>query len=111
MPNKSKKTYKKATFKAVYSKADELKVNKMQKEIRKVGGVLHFDVKKHKNGWIAQCKEIDGIITGGTTKNPTNLKIEKQIKEAIQSAFGLSDKVSIEDVIRNVEEPALAIVG
>lgn len=45
---------------------------------------LTFKIRKYKNGeWVAQCKEIEGIITGG--KGKVNLEL---IYNAVITAFG-----------------------
>jgi hypothetical protein len=55
-------------------------------EINKIGS-LTFDITSTRDGWVAQCKEVAGIITGGTNPNPTASEIETQIRDAIYAAF------------------------
>ena len=44
---------------------------------------LHFKIKRYKSGeWIAQCKEISGIITGGMSETG-------MIKDAIRAGFNI----------------------
>ncbi len=66
----------------------------MNKQIKEVGkdGMLHFIIKSHKEGWIAQCEEIPGIVTGNTNSNPDQEEINKHIREAIFSAFNVNIK-------------------
>lgn len=55
-------------------------------ELNKIGS-LTFAITKDAEGWMAQCKEVTGIIAGGTNPNPTNSEIEAQIRDSIFSAF------------------------
>ncbi|KKW11368.1 MAG: hypothetical protein UY50_C0015G0012 [Parcubacteria group bacterium GW2011_GWA2_49_9] len=72
----------------------EEKVRVMQ-EIQKIGG-LTFRVKKDTEGWLAQCNEAKGIITGNTNPSPTAIEIESQIRDAIFVAFNIKiDKRSV----------------
>ena len=66
----------------------------MNKQIKEVGrdGMLHFIIKSHKEGWLAQCEEIPGIVTGNTNSNPDQEEINKHIREAIFSAFSVNIK-------------------
>lgn len=57
-------------------------------EIKKIGS-LTFTVDKHADGWLAQCKEVSGIITGNSNPNATPLEIESLIREAIYAAFNV----------------------
>lgn len=57
-------------------------------EINKTGS-LTFMIEKNEEGWMAQCNEISGIITGGTNPKPSNVEIESQIREAIYAAFNV----------------------
>ena len=52
-------------------------------------GSLTFKVEKHEDGWVAQCKEVPGIISGNTNPDPSNFEIESLIREAIFSAFNV----------------------
>lgn len=55
-------------------------------ELNKIGN-LTFDIIVNEDGWTAQCKEVSGIIAGGTNQNPTSPEIEAQIRDAIYAAF------------------------
>ena len=55
-------------------------------ELQKIGS-LTFNVTINDDGWMAQCKEVSGIIAGGTNPHPTNSEIEIQIRDAIFAAF------------------------
>jgi len=57
-------------------------------EIQKIGK-LTFKINKHEEGWMAQCNEVSGIITGNTNPNPTKVEIESQIRDAIYAAFNV----------------------
>ena len=73
----------------------EEKVRVIQ-EIEKVGG-LTFTVRKNAEGWVAQCNEIRGIITGNTNPTPTAIEIESQIRDAIFGAFNVKiEKTPVE---------------
>ncbi len=60
---------------------------RMLAEIEKLGGMLHFSIQKDEDGWSAQCKEIPGIITGGSNADPEDFEIQSNIREAIHTAF------------------------
>ncbi|OHA90992.1 MAG: hypothetical protein A2832_01285 [Candidatus Zambryskibacteria bacterium RIFCSPHIGHO2_01_FULL_44_22b] len=55
-------------------------------ELNKIGS-LNFDITFNEDGWTAQCKEVPGIIAGGTNISPTDSEIETQIRDAIYAAF------------------------
>lgn len=55
-------------------------------ELDKIGS-LNFEITINEDGWTAQCKEVSGIIAGGTNTNPTDSEIETQIRDAIYAAF------------------------
>jgi hypothetical protein len=57
-------------------------------EIQKIGK-LTFKISNDEEGWMAQCNEVGGIITGNTNPNPTNVEIESQIRDAIYAAFNV----------------------
>ena len=60
----------------------------MKKEKTNFPRKLTFKVKKFKSGeWIAQCKEVGGILTGGM--DFTKDKIWQGIEDAIISAMGI----------------------
>lgn len=61
---------------------------RVARELEKIGS-LTFKVSKDEEGWMAQCKELPGIITGNTNSNPENSEIESQIRDAIYTAFNI----------------------
>ena len=63
-------------------------------ELQKIGS-LTFNITKDEEGWVAQCREVSGIIAGGTNPNPTNSEIESQVRDAIFSAFNVVDKQEV----------------
>ncbi|GEM_PF-1689231 len=64
------------------------RVLNMAKKIETLGG-LQFQIRVGKQGWIAECKNLDGILTGGNSDSPSINEIDKNIKDAIFSAFGI----------------------
>ena len=62
-------------------------MERMNEQIKNVGGRLTFTLKIDKDGWVARCKEFDGIVTGGASKNPSEKDIVKSIIEAVKTAF------------------------
>lgn len=56
------------------------------RELEKIGG-LSFKINVDKEGWVATCKEIPGIIAANTNPNPSNEEIESQIRDAVFTAF------------------------
>ncbi len=85
------------------SRPEEEAVENMLKQINEVGGMLHFSINKESDGWSAQCDELPGIITGGTSVDPKDEEIESNIRAAIHAAFNLSSKVRSEEVISKRE--------
>ncbi len=81
-------------------------VKAMKAAIEKVGGRLNFIVQRHEDGWTAECQEIKGIITGGTERDPTDQKINYNIKDAIFTAFGIPPYLCNDELIKNIREPA-----
>ncbi len=81
-------------FAQIFSSGQEFEdfgyVEKMNEEIKKVGGLLHFSINMDESGWYAQCKEFEDIITGGSETNPSDKEIQKNIREAIHTAFHVS---------------------
>jgi predicted RNase H-like HicB family nuclease len=73
-----------------FSAENSQAVETMNEEIRKVGGLLHFNIQTDATGWHAQCVEIDGIITGGKSLNPTDAEVQENIREAIHTAFSIT---------------------
>jgi len=68
-------------------------VVRMQEEVAKLGGMLHFTIRRDSDGWSAQCDEISGILTGGSSTNPTDEEIEANIQKAIHTAFHIETKL------------------
>ncbi len=62
-------------------------LGKMQRQINAVGGQFTFDFKIDGEGWVARCKEFDGIVTGGASKNPREEEIMQSLIDAIKTAF------------------------
>lgn len=85
------------------------RVQSMLVEIQRRGG-LKFRIEKNKEGWIAKCENLKGIITGGTNPNPTQTEIDAQIKDAIFTAFGIPPYLCKDDLIRNAEGPVKELV-
>lgn len=80
------------------------RVQNMKKAIERVGGHLNFSVKRHHNGWTAECQEMNGIITGGNTANPTDQEINDEIRDAIFSAFGVPPYLCKDELLRDMRE-------
>ena len=71
--------------------SDELHqaLGRMQKQVESVGGRLTFLFKIDDEGWIARCKEFNGIVTGGETKNPSEEEVIRSLVDAIKTAFDI----------------------
>ncbi len=83
-----KKDIKYASLFANNTDIDLEERTRVVRELEKIGS-LTFKIKKNKDGWTAQCKEVSGIITGNTNPNPTSTEIESQVRDAIYSAFNV----------------------
>ena len=83
------------------------RVQKMKEAIEHVGGKLNFHIQRYADGWTAECKEMEGIITGGNNPNPTDQEINNEIRDAIFSAFGIPPYLCKDELIRSVREIAL----
>ncbi len=68
---------------------DYQKSEKMRKYVKEKGGMLHFKVEFHKQGWTARCEEFPAIVTGSDDPSPSQTEIESQMREAIFAAFDL----------------------
>lgn len=77
-------------------------------QIQKLGGSLHFTIEKNEEGWSTQCKEVSGIITGGSNPNPTNYEIEHQIRAAVHAAFHVA-VISPEKLQSSVSEFSFSV--
>lgn len=62
-------------------------LKRMNEQIRAVGVQFTFDFKIDGEGWVARCKEFDGIVTGGANKNPSQEEIMQSLIDAIKTAF------------------------
>ena len=62
-------------------------IKKMNDQIKKNGGKFTFDFGIDSEGWFARCKEYGGIMTGGTSKNPTEEEVMQSLVDAIKTAF------------------------
>lgn len=71
---------------------DLIMIDSMTQQVRDLGGLLHFTIHKTEDGWMAQCNEVEGIITGGLNPNPTDFETEAQIREAIFTAFDIKTR-------------------
>ena len=64
-----------------------LAFERMRKQIEAVGGQLTFLFKIDDEGWTAKCKEFDGIVTGGISKNPLEEEVMQSLIDSIKTAF------------------------
>lgn len=78
----------------------DARVLNMSNEIDRRGG-LKFILKVNSDGWIAECQNLDGIVTGGNELKPSILDIDKKIKDAIFSAFGIPPYLCDETIIKS----------
>ena len=83
-------------------------VERMQTQIDALGGMLHFEIRKDEDGWSAQCKEVAGIIAGGSTPNPDDYEIENQIRDAIYTAFHIKTRMAPSALKAEVTQVALS---
>lgn len=93
-----------ALFGKGQSSEDSRAKEAMNEEIRKVGGLLHFNIYADASGWHAECVEIEGIITGGQSSNPNDEEIQTNIREAIHTAFHITHFAQEEKPILNANE-------
>lgn len=82
---------------------------RMQTEINKLGGMLHFTIRKDSDGWSAQCKEVPGIIAGSTSTDPDDSEIQTLIRDAIHSAFHVETKITPSQIKFKLEVTQLAL--
>jgi len=102
--------YKKLIDSDNYEPENILVVDDALKQIVKLGGTLHFKIEKDNEGWTAQCKEVNGIVTGGSNLNPSDFEIEERVRDAIHTAFNISVKaLSPEKLKGSVSELALSV--
>lgn len=95
-------------FGSLFSKKQSTEDNRakeaMNEEIQKVGGLLHFTIQKDENGWHAECDEIEGLMTGGTSTHPSDEEIQTNIREAIHTAFHIPAADKVEKPILNANQ-------
>lgn len=87
-----------------HSSEDSRAKEAMNEEIRKAGGLLHFNIQADVSGWHAECVEIDGLITGGQSPHPTDDEIQTNIREAIHTAFHITPAEQNKKPISNANE-------
>ena len=73
-------------------KKGKLKLNKV---VEGLDRTLHFRLEQSREGWLAQCEEIKGIITGGTNANPSQEEIVAHIRDAVRAALNLPARSSL----------------
>ncbi len=60
---------------------------------------LSFRLNITNDGWVAECVDIPGIITGGSEVNPSKQLMKNQIADAIFSAFEIPEYLADPDFI------------
>jgi predicted RNase H-like HicB family nuclease len=80
------------------------RIQKMKSGFEKAGGTLIFTVKIYDNEWVAECKQIKGIVTGGKG-SPTQEEVDDNVKDAIFTSFGIPAYLCKDSLIRNKLEP------
>lgn len=79
----------------------DARVQAMQKEIHKLGGI-QFNIEVDKDGnWAAESTNVDGIITGGYSFQDA----AAQIKDAIFTYFGIPPHLCNDSLIKTEGEP------
>lgn len=71
----------------------------MVRKINELGG-LQFTLSTHKDGWTAECKNLPGILTGDTDPHPSLYEVDKNIKDAIFTAFGIPPEFCDDKVLK-----------
>jgi|SRR3989338_3830050 len=72
--------------------------NRVVAELQRIGS-LTFHVETHKDGWLATCSEVEGLIAGNSNPKPSQTEIDSEIREAIYAAFDVKfDKNSSDDI-------------
>jgi hypothetical protein len=59
----------------------------MEGQIESVGGQFTFSFDIDEEGWSAKCMEFEGIVTGGSSKNPSEEEVTKALINTIKTAF------------------------
>lgn len=49
--------------------------------------MLNFVMTIDEEGWFAKCEEFPGIVTGGTSTNPSEKEISSALIDSIKTAF------------------------
>jgi len=62
-------------------------LKRMEEQIKKVGGELHFVMETDEEGWFSVCKEFPAIVTGGPSLNPSEEEVFRLTIESIKTAF------------------------
>ncbi|MDE1919389.1 MAG: hypothetical protein KGH56_01685 [Patescibacteria group bacterium] len=88
--------------------ANEDAVIRMQQEVAKLGGLLHFTIHRDTDGWSARCDEIPGLITGGKELDPSDTEIQSHIREAIHTAFHIQTKLQPEQIESKVSQMSVS---
>jgi len=88
--------------------ANDGAVERMQEEVSKLGGLLHFTIRRDADGWSAHCAEIPGLITGGKNLNPDDAEIRSHIREAIHTAFHIKTKLKPEQIESRVSQMSVS---
>ena len=88
--------------------ANDGAVGRMQEEVAKLGGLLHFTIRRDTDGWSAHCVEIPGLITGGKRLNPDDAEIRSRIREAIHTAFHIKTKLKPEQIESRVSQMSVS---
>lgn len=79
----------------------------MIKQIDEVGGQFTFDFKVDEEGWVAKCREFDGIVTGGSSKNPSEREIMEALTDSIKTAFHIP--INGLEIKNNISLPIISI--
>ena len=64
-------------------------LQRMGEQIKAAGGQFTFDFKIDEEGWVAKCREFEGIVTGGADKNPSEEYVMQSLIDAIKTAFDI----------------------
>lgn len=70
------------------------------RELQEIGS-LTFDLTVNKDGWMAECKEVEGIIAGGTNLNPSSAELASNIRDSIFAAFDVKTEVEEKSVMKD----------
>lgn len=83
-----------------HEKAD-LRVQKMQKSIESIGGI-NFTIELFDDGsWVAESTNIDGILTGGTSRDG----FHETLKDAVFTYFEIPPQLCNDTLIKSPGEP------